>query len=295
MKELPFSNSKGFSLIEILVAGALISVVSMAMMTMMKSQETQVQRINQKMEVNDIKNQLQTLFTSSAACLCQFAPSQTFNSTDASGHQFITLDKIKLDCASSILLQVDQKTETGLVVDKIQFADLRPTSPTQWLGNWTVYFKNSALAEFKPMKLGQIVTIDNSVPSAARITSCTGSGQSYRQVSIVAIPNFPLNGTQTVDFKSFLPAADQPNVTAIQVSIENYTDVVPTNDIAADVTFLIDGAQMFHFYYDTSGNNERWQIQNQSLVSAGSHTIRMTTLRTNPINFTFRITGYFMK
>jgi type II secretory pathway pseudopilin PulG len=288
-------NSKGFSLIEILVAGSILFIISMALMTLMRSQETKVIRINQKMDVNDIKNQLQELFASNAACLCQFAPGQTFNSTDTSGNQFIPLDKIKLDCASSTLLQLGQKTETGLVVDKIQFGDLRPMSPNQWIGNWTVQFSNSALAEFKPMKLGQIVTIDNSTPSAAKITSCTGSGQSYRQVSIDAIPGFPFDGTQTVDFKTFLPAADQPRVTAIQVSIENFTDIVPTSDVAAEITFLIDGTPMFHFYYDTSGNNERWQVQSQSLVSPGPHTIQMTTLRTNIFNnFKFRITGYFM-
>jgi Tfp pilus assembly protein PilV len=296
MPSLPSSNSKGFSLIEVLVAGSVLFIISMALMSLMRSQETQVRRINQKMEVNDIKNQLQEIFTSNAACLCQFAPGQTFNSTDTSGNQFIPLDKIKLDCASSILLQLGQKTETGLVVDKIQFGDLKPTSPNQWLGNWMVHFSNGALSDFKPMKLGQLVTIDNTVPSAAKIIGCTGSGQSYRQVNIVAIPSFPFNGTQTVDFSStaFIPAADQPRVTAIQVSIENSTDVVPSGDVAADISFLIDGAPMFHFYYDTSGNNERWQIQSQSLVSPGPHTIQMTSLRSNPINFTFRITGYFM-
>ena len=72
-------NSSGFSIVEVLVALGIMSIVTMGMMTLITNQTKDIQGIDEKMALQGVQTQVSNVLSSSAFCGCFIGTTRTFD------------------------------------------------------------------------------------------------------------------------------------------------------------------------------------------------------------------------
>lgn len=82
-------NQKGFSLIEVMVAGVIMGIISLALMSMISNQRQELKSIGEKMLAFDVQSLVQRTMINSEYCGCAFN-GKTFDSTKKNWNSFPT-------------------------------------------------------------------------------------------------------------------------------------------------------------------------------------------------------------
>lgn len=78
---VPLKNSRGFSIVEVLVTLGIMSVITMGMMTLVTNQTTDIKAIDEKMALQGVQTQVSNVLSSPAFCGCFISgtTARTFN------------------------------------------------------------------------------------------------------------------------------------------------------------------------------------------------------------------------
>lgn len=193
------ADNRGFSLVQVMVTVGVMSILAAAMLSMAINQAATIRYLEQKSEALEVKTLLSTTFQDPNVCTCQINPNATvdnfndvdlwFNSAVVDGSQTISVKKLKSGCSlnSPGLIHEGQKLSSGLVVDKINLVNLKPTAnPNQWEGDWQVtWTTNPSDRSQKPIVVkGQKFLVDTvsaaSTLNHRLISVCEGLGTQLR-------------------------------------------------------------------------------------------------------------------
>lgn len=181
-------KQNGFSVIESLIAAALLGIVAFMAASIMTSQTGSIRYLAQKGDTIDIKLQLNEVMGNPENCACQLDPTLTADdSNDANlivnpsivdGSQSLNVRRIRIGCGatSPILAEENQVLSPDLSIGRVEFANLRPTgNPNEWTGTWRVNFTSAAQRiSVLPAEFPQTVTILPGPPASARVSGCKG-------------------------------------------------------------------------------------------------------------------------
>ncbi len=181
----------GFSLLEVLIAIGLMSLVAVSTATLIGEQNKQIKLMSQKIVLNDTKNAFLATMQDTVSCQknldSSVDASLVFNSTLV-GNKSMALARIRIGhlVTSPILLDTALEVSPGsrLFVNSITLDNLTDVGGGKWSGVWKVDFRNDFSSfQFKAMVLNpQLFDVDITTPTAAKITNCSsvvagGSGQ----------------------------------------------------------------------------------------------------------------------
>ena len=183
MKEI--YDTSGFSLIEIMVAAVILSIISLAISTILISSSKQQMVLEDKLAALSSMNLVQSVFLNSEKCTCNLRPADPnlpgtlrFNSLDTSGGQSITYTDFKTNCAvgSTDLISVGDKLSPRTQITSISYENLKPVSSgsSEWIGDLIVTTSNPQLKPFKFQQLIEIDTAAPSTPASAIVQRCIG-------------------------------------------------------------------------------------------------------------------------
>ncbi len=192
-------NQKGQGLVSVLIAGGVGAMILGFIGDMMIQQGIGQKFLTQKLEMNDLTNNVIATFSKSNACTCQFANNAVtnpnfanfanlnFNSTVIDGTQKISVKKLYSGClggpnAPLVLAEEGVKiSNSGLTVDKVELVNLRPTGgPNEWQGQWQISFLvggGSLTRSVRPISITQKITVNPGAPYsavAAAVSACNG-------------------------------------------------------------------------------------------------------------------------
>lgn len=182
-------NSRGFSIIEVLIASAILMVVSYGFMSYVKNVANSQKLLTQKQELIELKNYIQGAFTNSDACTCSLRPDPmpnpsafAFDSRQTDGSASITLQRLKEGCGpnSTDIVAVGEPmpgTQTQLKVKSLRLTDLRPAGANmEWFGYFEIDFDTGESGmQRKPLRIKQRLLVDNAAPSTEQnrlVKSC---------------------------------------------------------------------------------------------------------------------------
>ncbi len=181
----------GFSLLEVLIAIGLMSLVAVSTATLIGEQNKQIKLMSQKIVLNDTKNAFLATMQDTVSCQKNLDSSVdgtlVFDSTLV-GNKSMPLARIRIGhlVTSPILLDTTLEVSPGsrLFVNSITLDNLTDVGGGKWSGVWKVDFRNDFSSfQFKAMVLNpQLFDVDVSTPTVAKITNCSsvvagGSGQ----------------------------------------------------------------------------------------------------------------------
>jgi hypothetical protein len=310
-------NESGSSIMEVMIASSIMTVVILATMSLIDQQNKAVKGISDKVLTKELESQMKSLFADQNYCNCAFR-NKRFDLT-ASPPVLVAADRFSrlkngystgpldpspcLQVAEDFIPPVDSSVpnEPSLTIKSLGLDPLVQVSPGVYKADFKVDFGTKS-RPLRPIATSVLFSVDlagGAGPTARPFVSCSSATPvspitKFKNVQISNVTGlFPRDGSMMVNFSAALPAADISKAVAIQVVGYPLTDVVPTNDTAAIIKFFLDGGMIFNFYSDTSGNNERQQYTFNFLVSPGPHSLSMTSVRTNFLFFRFDIVGYF--
>ena len=187
--------SRGFTLIEVLIALVIVALVSVAFSTMMTSMSLENRAVSDVVERADLERQMGALLADDTLCGCnlQGAPAMTTDAqspTGAAGTMIVPLPKITTSCTSppNVFAEPGRKLSAlsaSFQVAKVAVRDLQPTGrrgPTganiEYAGAFYVEFdpKASPSRQLRPIKASKIFATD---PSGARLASCSSASNFY--------------------------------------------------------------------------------------------------------------------
>lgn len=170
-------------LIQVLIAAAIMSIISLGVATMIVSQNQQAKALYQKAEVLELKNQVQMLMQNPANCdqnllnqrvnLNGVTPTQSNNSE-------VNLGTLSIGAPPNSLVLAAQNqslstSSTGLRVSRILFREYYATGiPGLYRGVFEIRLHTDTMVvALKPVKVQQFFRINTSDPiTNARVTSC---------------------------------------------------------------------------------------------------------------------------
>ena len=99
------TNSKGFSIVEVLIASAISIITALAMLAMIQTQHKEVKAITEKLEIKELESFTQKVLINNTYCNCLFS-GNTFNTTTNSWNSFPALlptsySNIPIPCSAS--------------------------------------------------------------------------------------------------------------------------------------------------------------------------------------------------
>lgn len=181
-------KSSGFSLVEILIGGAIISILALGFASFVSTSTSMQKRLEQKNEAFDLRQQLQATLANVATCSCQLTD-LTFDSANSK----LPLNLVRPACGvAQALAQAGQLlpgTSTGLTVSNVSVANLRPAGAGEYLGELTVAFTSgSMVSALKPVITTLRLAVDPaSPPSAVKITGCVDPAASELQTALASV------------------------------------------------------------------------------------------------------------
>lgn len=199
---------QGFSLMEVLMAVAVMSIISFVMAQMFNSQLVGQKYLSQKYELLDVKNFIMSSFANADICSCQlnvdsadnphssaersqihFDRSLTSDKKSAHPDQVINVNKIFGGCgaAAPTLVAAGQKvpgSQTNLYIKSVSLVDLVPTGITdEWNANWRIDFDGGGVS-LAPIKIAQKISIDSTSPeNSTKISFCQSQSSVISQNS----------------------------------------------------------------------------------------------------------------
>ena len=179
-------GNEGQGLIQTLIALGVTAIVIATMATATVNMQKSNKLLSQKLEVMDLKNQLQTTFLNPDNCTCQLNPAVNtgnaanlvFNSTQ--NNASMNLKELKAAClpTSQVLVQESAPllcTQTNLKIQSVRMTDIQPTGNTEeYIGNIEIQYQLDSLAgPLAPLKFRQkFYGNPASPPQAKTVLSC---------------------------------------------------------------------------------------------------------------------------
>lgn len=186
----PLATESGLSLIEVLIAVAILVVVSMGMAGSLSHFHNQLRGISQKQEIIELKNLMTQQMSKVGVCTWQLKDKVidvSMATTEASpSPTVLNLGEIYMgqDATSPILAKSGQRIPeslSGVQVSSIFFKNIYATgNPNEYKGIFQINFDSTSLAApVKPLQVQQIFWTEAADPvGAKRIQVCKGgSGQ----------------------------------------------------------------------------------------------------------------------
>lgn len=183
-------NQSGQSLIQALASVAIMGVVMAAFATVMSSQQQEVQALTQKMAAMDLEKLL--IQSLSDGNVCKYITNNpsvlTFdaNAVSPTSPQVITptlpiyasVQTGPPMVLGPVVAQPGEKASaltSSLVIRSIKL-EISNGAGSSYLGNWVVDFEPAGLIRaVQPVKVSTRLTVDASIPSAAKIIGCGSS------------------------------------------------------------------------------------------------------------------------
>jgi hypothetical protein len=204
-KLLPI-NSRGFSILQVMVAASIMLALSMGINTLLTNHQKQSKSLTQKQEFIDLKNTMLGQLTKEGVCSWQLKD-KVFNaappvSTTTASTTVISFTQIYqgMDASSAIIARVNEElpgTQTKTVVEGIQFKNIFPTgNADEYKGTFEISMTNRSLTlSLKPVQVSVIVRTDPTSPlSARKIIECTGGSPDKQLTNIGCQPGSYLTG-----------------------------------------------------------------------------------------------------
>lgn len=184
----------GFSLIEILVALGLLSIVTMVITTMISNMARETKYLRESIASADVQKTLTTALSSGAVCnyALNTPTPLTFDSTQvtAGNKQVMSLPPSRPIYAyidetgptpvpGPVLLEIGKSGSAyadSLQVSAIELV-VQSGSGANFIGYWQVKFDDTKLVRsIRPVTMSAFLTVDTTTPNLATITNCVGSG-----------------------------------------------------------------------------------------------------------------------
>lgn len=152
-----FFNEKGSTLIQVLIAAGLMSILALGFSSIISQQHKQIKVLEQKSETLDIKNEILIALSKQDICACNLNPSKLAPVGTRAAIEFSTspatfnlTDGLRTQCDGAYpkFLSTDKKTMTSLTVDRITIEELTQIDATsnQWTGRMEVAFGGGNMA-----------------------------------------------------------------------------------------------------------------------------------------------------
>ncbi len=198
-------GTEGFSIVEVLVALTIMSIVTLGLVTMITTQTTEIKGIDEKMALQGVQAQIGNVFSSAPYCGC-FIGANTFNYTTTTWNGFPTTiaSSYGAGCAPSggALLTLGSN---------IGNSTLRPISMAMmnvietvagagtFSGDLVIGFEQSLLTRTrKPISIPMYFQVNMGAPVAARTLVACGSSASGGSAGWSLTGNSGTNGTNFI-------------------------------------------------------------------------------------------------
>lgn len=249
--------SRGQTITQALVSIGISSIVLAAMVgatvTMMKSNKL----LAQKLEVLDLKNQLQSTFNNPDNCTCQL--NATMNTANADNLKFdstntssMNLRSLKQSCVATSMALVEENkllpgTQTSLRVKSVDLVDIKATGNVEeYLGSIRVTFDESSLAgPLAPLQFGQKFYGDPTSPAANKtVLGCQSDNFGVKIASGNNVVGTNNAGNVTVDLATygFDPLGRDPHI-IVSERDSNY-DSVDGNTVDATLCGFVRNSKL---------------------------------------------------
>ncbi len=198
-------NKNGFSIIEILVALGIMSVIATGMATTFSQQQQEVRALGEKFDTQSLSHSVLTMIQSPASCRANFiygvVPTDISDATTSSpsAHSIdIPELHVGLTPTTALIAKTGQslpgKPVGRMVVLSIKIKDITKTGVlNEYKGSLTIEFDPTSLARsLRPVSIDQIFTIitpDN----AAIVNNCGSIGASVPVASTIIEPKCEWN------------------------------------------------------------------------------------------------------
>lgn len=163
-------NKKGFSLIEILVAVGIVSIVGFALTTLFISTQKQNKFIEQKLEKVELEQSIVKLLSDNSTCSCLLnGPAWSTGTTE------INLASLKNGCSGNDLIQASQpiNPNSQIRIDTIKIKDISDVGSGMISGVIEIKLKDT-IQPMKPIVISGQSFITDNVATPTKITSCLG-------------------------------------------------------------------------------------------------------------------------
>ena len=175
-----FHAQSGLSIIEILVGIGILSIVGLAIMTLMSSLQRETRYLQQKLNALDLEKHLIAITADGRVCRRAITDNvYTFDKNDLNNTSLDIPELYSSDDPSAPIL-IKQNTaissdRNDLIIDKIIINSLKEIAANRFTGNLMIAFKSDNLQRrLKPIALKQIFSTDPESPdSAKKIVNCS--------------------------------------------------------------------------------------------------------------------------
>jgi type II secretory pathway pseudopilin PulG len=164
------SGEAGFSIIEIMVAAGLISVIALGVASMMVSFQKENRALSEKLESIELEQGLSRILADSATCGCLFdSPAWT------TGTGEVPLTHLKQGCTTKNFLTVGAPltSQSRLTVNSIKIKNISPLGTGNIIGDLEISLSGSA-APIKPITILGQSFVPDSTANPTKIAGCLG-------------------------------------------------------------------------------------------------------------------------
>lgn len=188
-------NSKGQSLIQVLVSIGLMSILITLFASIVTSQQKEIKSLTEKQAYIEFSNfAIDTLSTGE---VCKFETNnptvQTLDLTpDNIQNAKFTFNELhtKPDSTSPMLVRVGDAVSSltnSLVVKSIELAEFSGGGPS-YLANWVIKFdEEKTVRALKPLKIKTMVNFDTANLAASKVQNCKAEGETKQVFALKAV------------------------------------------------------------------------------------------------------------
>ena len=191
-------QGRGFSLIEVMMAMAILSIVTAALLQMMSSMQHENRSISDNAELVSTQHQLEAFMADDALCACQLRGLGAMTpdprpATGTAAAAVVEMTKITTNCQdqTKVFAAVGSRLAGTLspsfLVNRISLRDLRPTGRRNGATNAYDEYTGAFYVEFDPkvnpsrslrgMRVGKIFS---TTPDGTKLTSCAAANDFYQ-------------------------------------------------------------------------------------------------------------------
>lgn len=228
MQQLVLFNNKGQSLVQTLLAAGILAVILSATTTATVNMQRSNKLLSQKLEVLDLKNQLQSAFLNPDICTCQL--NATMNSGNSANLKFdstaggasMNLKELKSACVPTASTLVKENspllgTQTGLRTASVMITNIQPTGNTEeYVSTVEVRYQEDTLAgPLAPMRFLQKFYADPASPANAKtVMRCRSTNFGIHIASASGALGTNNAGNVTIDLATygFDPLGEDPHI-----------------------------------------------------------------------------------
>lgn len=176
-------SCSGFTLVEVLIASAILGIILFALTSYMSFQLTQQRRLTQKYAVLSLGNLIQSTLTDPANCPCQFPG--TFDETLT--NPSLKMDKVLASCQPGSGTLVGKGSElvnsAGLTPSSVAFTNIKLAGGNQYTGTVEVDFDPSSVAgPLRPLQIPLRVFTSQLAPKKTKINGCINTAPSLGSI-----------------------------------------------------------------------------------------------------------------